>query len=90
MTHMMPLVLAVVLAVVLAAPVLAMADSVPLEQVPAAVRATIERELGDGRLEEIERETRDGRPVYEVEFTRNDKEHEVLIAEDGTVLKRED
>jgi hypothetical protein len=47
MTHMMPL----VLAVVLAAPVLAMADSVPLEQVPAAVRAAIERELGDGRLE---------------------------------------
>lgn len=86
MTHMIPL----VLAVVLAAPALALADGVPLEQVPAAVRAAIERELGDGRLEEIERETRDGRPVYEVEFTRNDKEHEVLIAEDGTVLKRED
>jgi uncharacterized membrane protein YkoI len=50
----------------------------------------VERERGDGRLEEIERETRDGRPVYEVEFTRNTKEHEVLIAEDGTVLKRED
>jgi uncharacterized membrane protein YkoI len=86
MTHMIPL----VLAVVLVAPALALADSVPLEQVPAAVRAAIERELGDGRLEEIERETRDGRPVYEVEFTRNNKEHEVLIAEDGTVLKRED
>ena len=86
MTHMMPL----VLAVVLAAPVLAMADSVPLEQVPAAVRAAIERELGDGRLEEIDRETRDGRRVYEVEFTRNDKEHEVLIAEDGTVLERDE
>lgn len=86
MKHMIPL----VLAVVLAAPALALADSVPLEQVPAAVRAAIEREVGDGRLEEIERETRDGRPVYEVEFTRNNTEHEVLIAEDGTVLKRED
>jgi uncharacterized membrane protein YkoI len=86
MTHMIALVLAVVLAV----PALARADSLPLEQVPAAVRAAIEREVGDGRLEEIERETRDGRPVYEVEFTRNNTEHEVLIAEDGTVLKRED
>jgi len=82
--------IALVLAVVLAAPAVAGADSVPLEQVPAAVRAAIEREVGDGRLEEIERETRDGRPVYEVEFTRNNTEHEVLIAEDGTVLKRED
>jgi uncharacterized membrane protein YkoI len=63
---------------------------VPLEQVPAAGRAAIERELGDGRPEDIEREARDGRPVYEVEFTRSTKEHEVLIAEDGTVLKRED
>lgn len=82
--------IALVLAVVLGAPALARADSVPLEQVPAAVRAAIERELGDGRLEEIDRETRDGRPVYEVEFTRNDKEHEVLIAEDGTVLERDE
>lgn len=82
--------IALVLAVVLAAPAPARADSVPLEQVPAAVRAAIERELGDGRLEEIDRETRDGRRVYEVEFTRNDKEHEVLIAEDGTVLERDE
>jgi uncharacterized membrane protein YkoI len=41
-------------------------------------------------LARADSETRDGRRVHEVEFTRDDKEHEVLIAEDGTVLKRED
>lgn len=64
-------------------------DEVPLSQVPPAVRATIEREVGDGRLEEIERETEDGRTVYEVEFTRDNQEHEIKITEDGTVIKRE-
>jgi hypothetical protein len=82
--------LALTIAIVLLLPRTAVADDVPLDQVPAAVRATIEREVGDGRIKEIDRDRRDGRRVYEVEFTRDDKDHEVLIAEDGTVLEREE
>ncbi|HEX6213140.1 MAG TPA: PepSY domain-containing protein [Methylomirabilota bacterium] len=76
--------------VILLSPARSPADEVSLEQVPPAVRATIERELGGGRLEEIERETKNGRTVYEVELVRDGKEREVHIAEDGTVLKRDD
>jgi hypothetical protein len=76
--------------VILLGPARSPADEVSLEQVPPAVRATIERELGGGRLEEIERETKNGRTVYEVELVRDGKEREVHIAEDGTVLERDD
>lgn len=71
-------------------PASATADEVSIDQVPPAVRATIEREVGKGRLEEIERETRNGRTVYEVEFERDGKDREIHVAEDGTVLKRDD
>lgn len=64
-------------------------DEVPLSQVPPAVRATIEREVGNGRTEEIGRETDNGRTVYEVEFERDGRDHEIKIAEDGTVIERD-
>lgn len=74
----------------LAWPASSPADEVSIDQVPPAVRATIERELRGGKLEEIERETRNGRTVYEVEFERDGKDREIHVAEDGTVLKRDD
>ena len=52
-------------------------------------RYTIEREVGNGRIQEIERETREGRRVYEVEFIRDNREQEIHITEDGTVVKRD-
>ena len=80
---------AVGLALALALPLPSAADEVPLEQVPPAVRTTIEREVGNGRIQEIERETREGRRVYEVEFIRDNREQEIHITEDGTVVKRD-
>jgi len=74
----------------LAWPASSPADEVSIDQVPPAVRAAIERELRGGKLEEIERETRNGRTVYEVEFKRDGKDREIHVAEDGTVLKRDD
>jgi uncharacterized membrane protein YkoI len=65
------------------------ADEVRIDQVPAAVKATIERETKGGRIKEIERETKNGRTVYEVEFEEGGKEREIHVAEDGSVLKRD-
>jgi uncharacterized membrane protein YkoI len=61
-----------------------------IDELPPAVRATVERETTGGQIEEIERESKDGRVVYEVEFTRDGLEIELEIAEDGTVLEREE
>ena len=64
-------------------------ERVTLDQVPAAVRATIERESAGGKVEEIEREADDGKTVYEVEIEKDDKEIEIHVAEDGKILKRD-
>ena len=64
-------------------------EEITLEQVPAAVRATILKEAAGAKITEVERETKNGKTVYEVEFLRNGREIEIKIAPDGTVLSRE-
>jgi len=63
---------------------------VTLDQVPAAVKATLLKEAAGNKVSEIEQETLNGKTVYEAEFLRNGKETEVTIAADGSVLGRED
>lgn len=64
-------------------------EDVTLDQVPAAVKATILKESAGGRITEIERETTNGKTVYEAEFILNGDEIEIKIALDGTLLGRE-
>jgi uncharacterized membrane protein YkoI len=63
-------------------------DKVTIDQVPPAVKAAIERETRGGRVHEIERETKRGVRVYEVEFIRDNVKYEMHLGEDGTVLKQ--
>lgn len=70
----------------------ALADDrdVKLEDVPQAVRATIERETKGGRITEIEQDDDSGGKVrYEVEFTKDNQKWELHVAADGKVLHRE-
>ncbi|MHC4089157.1 MAG: PepSY domain-containing protein, partial [Planctomycetota bacterium] len=60
-------------------------EEVSLEQVPAAVKATILRESAGGKITEIERETKNGKTSYEAEFLRDGQEIEIKIAPDGTL-----
>ena len=62
-------------------------DKLTMDQVPAPVRATIEKETKGATINEIERETQKGKKVYEVEYVRDNKKYEVHVAEDGKVLK---
>ena len=62
-------------------------DKVTIDQVPATVRATIEKETKGASVKEIERETQNGMKVYEVEYIRDNKKYEMHVAEDGMVLK---
>lgn len=63
-------------------------ETLTLAEVPAPVRTTIENETRGGEIKEIERSQKHGRTVYEVEYTRDGKKNEVVIAEDGSVVKR--
>jgi hypothetical protein len=61
-------------------------ERVALANVPAPVRATLEREAGGAAIGEIERETEGGRTVYEAEVMRDGKKREISVAADGTVV----
>lgn len=60
-----------------------------MDELPAAVRATVEKEISGARMTELVQETEEGKMFYEVEFEKDGKEHEVKIAEDGSILERE-
>ena len=63
-------------------------DDVTVEQLPPAVRATVDRETQGGQIKDIERDREGGQVVYEVEFTLDGKAYELDIAEDGKLLER--
>jgi uncharacterized membrane protein YkoI len=65
-------------------------ETVTLEQVPAAVKATILKESAGGEIKEIEVETERGKTFYEAEFVRNGKTIEIKVAPDGTLLETEE
>ncbi len=62
---------------------------VNLQDCPKAVQDTIKKEVGDGKVEDIARETEDGKTTYEVDAKIGDKDYEIKIAEDGTVISKE-
>ena len=64
-------------------------EQVSLDKVPAAVKATILKESAGGKIAEIERETKNGKTIYEVEVLIDGKEIELKIAADGTLLGKE-
>jgi len=61
---------------------------VSLAQTPAAVRQTIERELVGAQLEDIAREERDGKTIYETDIIRDGHKWEVVVGEDGKIISK--
>jgi uncharacterized membrane protein YkoI len=62
---------------------------VKVEDLPGAVSATLDKEAPGAEIEEIEKEEKDGKVVYDVDVKIEGKEFELKIADDGTLLKKE-
>ncbi len=66
---------------------------VKVEELPDPVKATLDKFIADeapgAEVEEIEKEVEDGKVVYEIELEVGDKDIELEIAEDGTLLEKE-
>jgi uncharacterized membrane protein YkoI len=61
--------------------------SVSLNETPAAVQQQIKTQLGDGKLEDIDRDEENGGVTYTVGLTRKDGEERYFtVAEDGVLL----
>ena len=59
---------------------------VALSDVPGPARAIIEREAMGGTIQEVERETRNGRTQYEAEVMLNGKKKEVKVDDAGNLI----
>lgn len=64
-------------------------DSIGTEfgELPAAVQRTIKQRAPGARIDDIDKETRTGRTVYEVTFEEPGKNPKLHIAEDGSIVK---
>jgi uncharacterized membrane protein YkoI len=58
-----------------------------LADTPAPVQATIKREAANREIADIDKETRDGQTIYEVEFKQPGRNVELHIAENGTIIQ---
>jgi hypothetical protein len=66
----------------------ASAEDVKLVDVPEAVRATIQKKIGLENVEEVDRDDRHGKIVFEVLFEdQNQNSQALLIDEDGKLLE---
>lgn len=63
-------------------------DDVKLEALPKAARDTVQREVKNGRITEIDRDDDLGRTFFEVEFIENNRRYEIHVAQDGKLLQR--
>ncbi len=59
-----------------------------LDDLPAPVRSTLQREVKGGQLEELRSETSNGKTIYEAEVVSNGKGTDIAVSQDGNVLRR--
>jgi uncharacterized cupredoxin-like copper-binding protein len=73
-----------------ASPVLAGSngEKVSMEQVPAPVKATIEKEAKGAGVADVTKESKDGKTYYEAQIKQQGLDRYVQVAPDGKVLKR--
>lgn len=56
------------------------------EDLPPAVQKTVREQAGAGKIDDIDRETRTGRVVWEIEIEQDGRDREIHVADDGTLL----
>lgn len=65
-------------------------EKVAMEQLPAPVKTTVEKEAKGGTVADVVKETEKGKTFYEAKIVdKNGKERFVHVADSGKVLKRE-
>jgi|SRR3954468_12194757 uncharacterized membrane protein YkoI len=61
---------------------------VAMDQLPAPVKATLMKEAGGGKVDEVVTEMHNGKKIYEADVTADGKKWEIQISEDGQLLKK--
>ena len=61
---------------------------ITIDQAPAAVQATLQKEAGGAKIADVDKETDDGKTVYEADAKIGDTPYEIKVAEDGTLISK--
>jgi uncharacterized membrane protein YkoI len=64
-------------------------DADRLAKAPAPVRATAKKVMGKYKLEGFDKETEEGKTVYELNYSVNGGDYAAVIGEDGAILEQE-
>jgi len=64
-------------------------QKISIDKVPAAAKKTILAEAGKNKIEEIEKETEDGKVFYEAAWEVDGKDVEIKVAPDGKLVEKE-
>ena len=62
---------------------------VAMDKLPAAVQATIKKEAGANKVEELQEVTKGAEKFYQADFTADGKSVELQVAADGKVIKKD-
>ncbi len=65
-------------------------EDIDLEQLPNKAREVVLKEVGSGKILEIERNFKDGQVSYEVEFKRDKKTYELTLNSEGDLVSCEE
>ena len=65
-------------------------EDIPISALPPAVIKAIEARFPGAKIEEAERDSRDGRPIFEVEIEVNGDDKELKITPDGQIIDIDD
>src|SRR5437763_1286474 len=63
------------------------ATGTKLSSLPLAAQKTIQRKASNAQIANVTRHEKDGRVIYEVEFTDKGKNPTIQVAEDGTLVQ---
>ena len=62
---------------------------VKIDQVPAAVKKTLDEESKSAKIDEVDKEKgEDGKTIYEADVKLNGHNYEIKVAEDGTLISK--
>jgi hypothetical protein len=61
---------------------------VTIDQVPAAVKDTFQKEAGKGTITGIDKETKHGKTLYEADVMIEGKNWEIVVGEDGKLISK--
>ncbi len=64
-------------------------EKIAVDKLPAAVTEGVKKEMPTGTITDAEKETDDGKTIYELDVTVADTVYEVKVSEEGKVLSKE-